>query len=85
MCTCGCSGVKVIHFSIQETRKVSHFQYTAWPDHGIPDVSDGILGMMELARQEQGYQADPVVVHCRSVSHTHTLLSLSPTRVIPRL
>ncbi|KAA0714335.1 Tyrosine-protein phosphatase non-receptor type 18 [Triplophysa tibetana] len=47
-----------------ETRKVSHFQYTAWPDHGIPDVPDGILGMMELARQKQGDQTDPVVVHC---------------------
>ncbi|XP_073675235.1 tyrosine-protein phosphatase non-receptor type 18 [Garra rufa] len=47
-----------------ETRKVSHFQYTAWPDHGIPDMPDGILGMMELARQKQGNQTDPVVIHC---------------------
>ncbi|XP_050973426.1 tyrosine-protein phosphatase non-receptor type 18 isoform X2 [Labeo rohita] len=47
-----------------ETRKVSHFQYTAWPDHGIPDMADGILGMMELARQKQGNQTDPVVIHC---------------------
>ncbi|XP_059379225.1 tyrosine-protein phosphatase non-receptor type 18-like [Carassius carassius] len=47
-----------------ETREVSHFQYTAWPDHGIPDMPDGILGMMELARQKQGNQTDPVVIHC---------------------
>ncbi|XP_059360119.1 tyrosine-protein phosphatase non-receptor type 18-like isoform X2 [Carassius carassius] len=47
-----------------ETRNVSHFQYTAWPDHGIPDMPDGILGMMELARQKQGNQTDPVVIHC---------------------
>ncbi|XP_043103680.1 tyrosine-protein phosphatase non-receptor type 18 isoform X2 [Puntigrus tetrazona] len=47
-----------------ETRKVHHFQYTAWPDHGIPDMPDGILGMMELARQKQGNQTDPVVIHC---------------------
>ncbi|XP_067270427.1 tyrosine-protein phosphatase non-receptor type 18 [Pseudorasbora parva] len=47
-----------------ESRKVSHFQYTAWPDHGIPDMPDGILGMMELARQKQGNQTDPVVIHC---------------------
>ncbi|XP_056629175.1 tyrosine-protein phosphatase non-receptor type 18 [Triplophysa dalaica] len=53
----------VVQYS-DETRKVSHFQYTAWPDHGIPDVPDGILGMMELARQKQGDQTDPVVVHC---------------------
>ncbi|KAG1972129.1 tyrosine-protein phosphatase non-receptor type 18 [Pimephales promelas] len=47
-----------------EARKVFHFQYTAWPDHGIPDMPDGILGMMELARQKQSNQTDPVVVHC---------------------
>ncbi|KAK9970994.1 hypothetical protein ABG768_026893 [Culter alburnus] len=47
-----------------ETREVSHFQYTAWPDHGIPDMPDGILGMMELARQKQGNQTDPLVIHC---------------------
>ncbi|XDV49472.1 hypothetical protein PO909_018712 [Leuciscus waleckii] len=47
-----------------EARKVFHFQYTAWPDHGIPDMPDGILGMMELARQKQSNQTDPVVIHC---------------------
>ncbi|TTF87023.1 Tyrosine-protein phosphatase non-receptor type 18 [Bagarius yarrelli] len=31
-----------------ETRTVFHFQYTAWPDHGIPDMADGILGMMKM-------------------------------------
>uniref|UniRef100_A0A8C2Q278 protein-tyrosine-phosphatase n=1 Tax=Cyprinus carpio TaxID=7962 RepID=A0A8C2Q278_CYPCA len=56
--------VNTRHLSTQETRKVSHFQYTAWPDHGIPDMPDGILGMMELARQKQGNQTDPVVIHC---------------------
>ncbi|RXM36029.1 Synapsin-1 [Acipenser ruthenus] len=30
-----------------EVRTLSHFQYTAWPDHGIPSDCDGILDMME--------------------------------------
>ncbi|MGH0130088.1 UNVERIFIED_CONTAM: hypothetical protein FKN15_040926 [Acipenser sinensis] len=30
-----------------EFRTLSHFQYTAWPDHGIPSDCDGILDMME--------------------------------------
>ncbi|XP_051949711.1 tyrosine-protein phosphatase non-receptor type 18-like isoform X2 [Xyrauchen texanus] len=47
-----------------ETRKVSQFQYMAWPDHGIPNMSDGILGMMELARQTQCNHTDPIVIHC---------------------
>ncbi|XP_051524596.1 tyrosine-protein phosphatase non-receptor type 18-like isoform X2 [Myxocyprinus asiaticus] len=47
-----------------ETRKVSHFQYTSWPDRGIPNIPDGILGMMELTRQKQSNQTDPIVIHC---------------------
>ncbi|XP_034162820.2 tyrosine-protein phosphatase non-receptor type 18 isoform X2 [Pangasianodon hypophthalmus] len=47
-----------------ETRTVSHFQYTAWPDHGIPDVADGILGMMESVHVSQGYHTGPLLVHC---------------------
>ncbi|XP_051964921.1 tyrosine-protein phosphatase non-receptor type 18-like isoform X2 [Xyrauchen texanus] len=47
-----------------ETRNVSHFQYTSWPDHGIPNMPDGILGMMELTRQNQGNKKDPIVIHC---------------------
>ncbi|KAF7695704.1 tyrosine-protein phosphatase non-receptor type 18 [Silurus meridionalis] len=47
-----------------ESRIVSHFQYTAWPDHGIPDVADGILGMMETAHVRQGCHTGPLLVHC---------------------
>ncbi|XP_058245704.1 tyrosine-protein phosphatase non-receptor type 18 isoform X2 [Hemibagrus wyckioides] len=47
-----------------ETRTMSHFQYTAWPDHGIPDVADGILGMMELVHVRQGCHPGPLLVHC---------------------
>ncbi|KAK3566217.1 hypothetical protein QTP86_029348, partial [Hemibagrus guttatus] len=47
-----------------ETRTVSHFQYTAWPDHGIPDVADGILGMMESVHVKQGCHSAPLLVHC---------------------
>ncbi|TRY72800.1 hypothetical protein DNTS_009504 [Danionella cerebrum] len=47
-----------------KTRQVFHFQYTAWPDHGIPNTPDGILGMLELARQKQANQTDPIVIHC---------------------
>ncbi|XP_060788384.1 tyrosine-protein phosphatase non-receptor type 18 isoform X2 [Neoarius graeffei] len=47
-----------------ETRTVSHFQYTAWPDHGIPDVADGILGMMESVHVRQGSHPGPLLIHC---------------------
>ncbi|KAF5905564.1 tyrosine-protein phosphatase non-receptor type 18-like isoform X1, partial [Clarias magur] len=47
-----------------EVRTVAHFQYTAWPDHGIPDVADGLLGMMESVHVRQGCQPAPLLVHC---------------------
>ncbi|XP_060737342.1 tyrosine-protein phosphatase non-receptor type 18 isoform X1 [Tachysurus vachellii] len=47
-----------------ETRTVSHFQYMAWPDHGIPVVADGILGMMDSVRVRQGCHPGPLLVHC---------------------
>ncbi|KAF4072551.1 hypothetical protein AMELA_G00264290 [Ameiurus melas] len=47
-----------------ETRTVSHFQYTAWPDHGIPDEAVGILRMMESVHVRQGHHPGPLLVHC---------------------
>ncbi|XP_036435359.1 tyrosine-protein phosphatase non-receptor type 18 [Colossoma macropomum] len=47
-----------------ETRSVSQLQYTAWPDHGIPYVPDGILGMMELANIRQANHTGPMLIHC---------------------
>ncbi|XP_041953075.1 tyrosine-protein phosphatase non-receptor type 18 isoform X1 [Alosa sapidissima] len=48
----------------QDSRFIYHFQYTTWPDHGIPQSSDGILHMLELAMKAQGKHKAPVLVHC---------------------
>ncbi|KAI1892681.1 hypothetical protein AGOR_G00136060 [Albula goreensis] len=47
-----------------ETRTLSQFQYTAWPDHGIPYASDGILGLMDMVRKIQGIGVAPILIHC---------------------
>ncbi|XP_076860192.1 tyrosine-protein phosphatase non-receptor type 18 [Brachyhypopomus gauderio] len=47
-----------------ETHTVSQFQYTAWPDHGIPNMPDGILGMMEQAHIRQSHNTTPMLIHC---------------------
>ncbi|KAL1021166.1 hypothetical protein UPYG_G00009670 [Umbra pygmaea] len=49
---------------LEETRTVSQFQYTAWPDHDIPNTAKGILGLMDMARTVQGNNTSPVVIHC---------------------
>ncbi|CAB1329670.1 unnamed protein product [Coregonus sp. 'balchen'] len=48
----------------EETRTISQFQYTAWPDHDIPYTVYGMLGMMDMARKDQGNNANPVLIHC---------------------
>ncbi|XP_019907322.2 tyrosine-protein phosphatase non-receptor type 18 isoform X2 [Esox lucius] len=47
-----------------ETRTISQYQYTAWPDHDIPYKADGVLGMMDMARKTQGNNTSPILIHC---------------------
>ncbi|XP_033858268.3 tyrosine-protein phosphatase non-receptor type 18-like isoform X1 [Acipenser ruthenus] len=47
-----------------EVRTLSHFQYTAWPDHGIPSDCDGILDMMEEVHSRQAGDTAPILIHC---------------------
>ncbi|KAJ6655305.1 hypothetical protein lerEdw1_005497 [Lerista edwardsae] len=48
----------------KEERVVSHFQYVAWPDRGIPDTYGYFLDMIEQVRCKQGEDTAPICVHC---------------------
>ncbi|XP_042307403.1 tyrosine-protein phosphatase non-receptor type 18 isoform X2 [Sceloporus undulatus] len=48
----------------QEERVISHFQYVAWPDRGIPDTYGYFLDMIEHVRNKQGEDTVPICVHC---------------------
>ncbi|XP_053151832.1 tyrosine-protein phosphatase non-receptor type 18 isoform X1 [Hemicordylus capensis] len=48
----------------KEERVVSHFQYIAWPDRGIPDTYGYFLAMIEQVRHKQGEDTVPVCIHC---------------------
>ncbi|XP_015222912.2 tyrosine-protein phosphatase non-receptor type 18 [Lepisosteus oculatus] len=57
--------VRTLNVQFQgDTHSVSQFQYTAWPDHGIPNSADSILGMMKMAHSKQGNDTAPILVHC---------------------
>nr|XP_034317718.1 uncharacterized protein LOC105346801 isoform X7 [Crassostrea gigas] len=49
-----------------ERRIVTQFQYTGWPDHGIPDDIDVILTMIAKMREIKAREKSfaPVIVHC---------------------
>ncbi|KAH0628947.1 hypothetical protein JD844_010612 [Phrynosoma platyrhinos] len=51
----------------QEERVISHFQYVAWPDRGIPDTYGYFLDMIEHVRNKQGEDTVPICVHCRQL------------------
>jgi protein tyrosine phosphatase len=52
-----------------EVRQVHHFQYTTWPDHGVPLYPQNFTPFMKrlLAAPQQN---SPIVVHCKYVKYT---------------
>ncbi|OCT64760.1 hypothetical protein XELAEV_18040999mg [Xenopus laevis] len=46
------------------SRDISHFQYVAWPDHGIPDSYSCFLEMIQLVPKYQQESRVPLCVHC---------------------
>lgn len=70
-----------------ETRKVTHYQYEGWPDHGVPRDSGPFV---ELLRLTDAHLADrptsPVVVHCSAgVGRTGVFLATHLTLTRLRL
>ena len=64
--------------SQREVRQVKHFQFTAWPDHGVPTYATSMLAFVR--RVQAGVQASPdmagpIVVHCSAgVGRTGTFV-----------
>lgn len=50
---------------LTESRDITHIQYTAWPDHGVPEDSSDFLYLVNKVRNIRMGSVDPVVVHCR--------------------
>ena len=48
---------------------MTQLQYTAWPDHGVPDDCSDFLDFVDLVGRLKGQQEErkPCVVHCRWV------------------
>ena len=43
---------------------MTHLQYVAWPDHGVPDDSSDVLEFVNYVRSLR-VDGEPVLVHCR--------------------
>jgi hypothetical protein len=63
----------LLQFGYSERREVKQFQFTAWPDHGVPDHPAPFLQFLRRVRNMNPPDAGPMVVHCRSVSTVYYL------------
>lgn len=54
------------NLSLEESRSVNHFHYTAWPDFGVPESPTAFLEFLDLVRSRNVLKPmyGPAVVHC---------------------
>ncbi|XP_063606956.1 tyrosine-protein phosphatase non-receptor type 11-like isoform X3 [Penaeus indicus] len=61
----------------QPERKIFHYHFTAWPDHGVPSDPGCVLNFLHDVnkRQEEITSAGPIVVHCSAgIGRTGTFI-----------
>nr|XP_028601730.1 receptor-type tyrosine-protein phosphatase O isoform X2 [Podarcis muralis] len=62
-----------------EVQDVMHFNYTAWPDHGVPptNAAESILQFVQMVRQQAAKSKGPMIIHCSAgVGRTGTFIAL---------
>ncbi|XP_058503137.1 tyrosine-protein phosphatase non-receptor type 3 isoform X1 [Solea solea] len=64
------------HTQRNEERAVTHLQYVAWPDHGVPDdPSDFLLFISSVRERRRG--EEPLMVHCSAgIGRTGVLITM---------
>ncbi|CAD5222448.1 unnamed protein product [Bursaphelenchus xylophilus] len=48
----------------REERRVTQMQYTAWPDHGVPENQKHFIDFVGEVRRARNGSLDPIIVHC---------------------
>ncbi|XP_062577033.1 uncharacterized protein LOC134238932 isoform X2 [Saccostrea cucullata] len=69
--------LKVINKEMKKSRVLTHYHYTAWPDHGTPDPLCLIIFHNHVIRTQSNQKNAPTVVHCSAgVGRTGTYIAL---------
>ena len=73
--------LKLKNLEKKDERIVYQFHFIGWPDHGVPDISDGKVFeiFFEINKKVDEYNKgkDPIIVHCSAgVGRTGTFVSM---------
>lgn len=55
---------KIDNLVEKQSREVKHLQYTAWPDHGVPDHPTPFLMFLKRVKAMTAPNAGPIISHC---------------------
>ncbi|KAH0500449.1 Tyrosine-protein phosphatase non-receptor type 4 [Microtus ochrogaster] len=71
------TGTVLAQFDKNESRQLTQIQYTAWPDHGVPDDSSDFLDFVCHVRNKRAGKEEPIVVHCSAgIGRTGVLITM---------
>merc|ERR1712139_350277 len=71
--------LRVVNTVTNEHRELSHYWYTAWPDHGVPSRIDPILKMLKAVNMDATRRDPkaPILVHCSAgIGRTGTFIGI---------
>eukprot|EP00058_Branchiostoma_floridae_P025619 XP_002611109.1 hypothetical protein BRAFLDRAFT_70467 [Branchiostoma floridae] len=70
-------------FTVKQTtgnspaRTVTHFHFTSWPDHGVPQSPLGMMKFIRRAKTSNPRGRGPIIVHCSAgVGRTGTFIAI---------
>nr|BAJ52651.1 protein tyrosine phosphatase [Monosiga ovata] len=67
----------VTHKKSGQTRDVTQFAFTAWPDHGVPSTTQELLDFRTEVRKSWSHVRGKLLVHCSAgVGRTGTFIAL---------
>lgn len=71
------ASLEIKNTKTDETRHVSHWQFTSWPDYGVPASAIAMLNFLQQVREQQAimvkalgdtwaghHRGPPIIVHC---------------------
>ncbi|XP_042328260.1 tyrosine-protein phosphatase non-receptor type 3 isoform X3 [Sceloporus undulatus] len=68
--------ILITNIETEEEHTVTHLQYVAWPDHGVPDDSTAFLEFVTCMRPKR-IENEPILVHCSAgIGRTGVLVAM---------